>query len=159
MSEIIVGVGDLQFTNRSDDVITTYALGSCIGVTLWDPVRKVGGMLHAMLPDSKIHGKSTEKRAMFVDTGMQDLFQKIRELGTSPESCECKLFGGAQVMQADSFFKIGARNVAAFTLIAEAASLKVLCNETGGQINRTIRLNVADGRIAIKTPNAEVFVR
>lgn len=159
MSEIIVGVGDLQLTNRPDSVITTYALGSCIGVTLWDPIQKVGGMLHAMLPDSKIHGKSTEKRAMFVDTGMQDLFQKMREMGATPETCQCKLFGGAQVMQADSFFKIGARNVAAFLAIAQQISLPVLCNETGGQVNRTIRLNMPDGRVAVKTPNTEVFVR
>ncbi|MES2309010.1 MAG: chemotaxis protein CheD [Verrucomicrobiota bacterium] len=159
MSEIIVGVGDLQVSNRADSIITTFALGSCIGVTLWDPARKVGGMLHAMLPDSKIHGKSTEKRAMFVDTGMQDFFQKLREMGASPEHCECKLFGGAQVMQADNFFKIGARNVAAYLQIAEQNGIRILCNETGGQFNRTIKIRLSDGLVAVKTPNQEVFTR
>lgn len=159
LSEIIVGVGDLQVSNREDTVITTFALGSCIGVTLWDPVKKVGGMLHAMLPDSKIHGKATEKRAMFVDTGMQDFFEKLRQIGGNPESCQCKLFGGAQVMQADSFFKIGSRNVSAFFALAEQSRILVLCNETGGQYNRTIKIRLSDGLVAVKTPNQEVFVR
>ncbi len=94
---------------------------------------------------------------MFVDTGMTDLLKKMHLLGSDPRRCECKVFGGAQVLQADSYFKIGQKNILAFQEIAKREGLHVKVAEVGGQHNRTIKLHFKTGQVSVKTPNQEIF--
>ena len=76
MSEIIVGISDLKVSNNPEDALVTYALGSCIGVAVFDPKAKVGGLLHFMLPDSSLDAnKAKSTPAMFADTGIIALFK------------------------------------------------------------------------------------
>lgn len=159
MKEIVVGVGDCQTSRDPESIIATYALGSCIGVTAYDPTHRVGGLLHAMLPDSRIHGQNVERPAMFVNTGMLELCNKLKTMGADPLHCEWKIFGGAQVMQADSYFRIGEKNVYSFTHLAEQWRLRVSTWEVQGQHNRTIKLHLGTGKVWLKMPNQEITWR
>lgn len=150
---IIVGVADLKATNKPHGVLTTYALGSCLGVSCYDPVAKVGALLHAMLPDSK---KLTQRRSvppMFLDTGIQELLGSVRRLGSSPERCEFKVFGGARVLHTEDYFNIGTRNISMMQELALLYRLNITVWEVGGQTNRTIRLYLDDGRVHLRMPS------
>jgi chemotaxis protein CheD len=154
-TELIVGVADCQATNRAGAVVTTYALGSCLGVTCYDPVAKVGGLLHAMLANSRLHHQAAARKAMFLDTGMADLVSRVQQCGGNPRQFEFKVFGGARVLQADEYFNIGTRNVQAMREIAAQFSLRIRVWEVGGQVNRTIRLHLADGRVRLRMPGQQ----
>jgi len=132
--------------------IVTYALGSCLGITFYDRVRKIGVLLHIMLPNSKDHEKNHTKRAMFLDTGMEDIIGALAKEGADTRSLEVKVFGGAKVTQADNFFNIGTKNIAAFELLCQQMRFRVLAKEVGGALNRTIRLSLATGEVSLKMP-------
>jgi chemotaxis protein CheD len=156
---IIVGVADLKASNKSNGVLTTYALGSCLGISCYDPVNKVGGLLHAMLPDSKKASQGKPVLPMFLDTGLQELLHCIRRLGSDPDHCEFKVFGGARVLHAENYFNIGTRNIAMMQQLAGLYRLNVRVWEVGGQTNRTIRLYLDDGRVQLHMPSQpDVFV-
>ena len=90
MSDLIVGISDIKVSNNVNDVIVTYALGSCIGVVVYDPMAKVGGMLHYMLPDSTLdQNKAKNNPAMFADTGIPLLFKTCYKLGAEKEENAC----------------------------------------------------------------------
>ena len=157
--ELVVGVADMKLAQDPANVITTYALGSCLGITLYDPQARIGGMLHAMLPDSNLHQGQAIKVAMFVDTGIDELLKGLRQLGTSARQLECKVFGGAQVMSAEKFFSIGDRNVKAFKDLSAKLGLRVAVYEVGGHINRTIKFYLDSGKVSVRTPNQPIFWR
>jgi hypothetical protein len=84
--DLIVGIGELKESKNPQGVIVTYALGSCLGVTCYDPLTRVGGMLHAMLGDSKAGHQSAPVRATYLDTGIPDLIQRVIDLGGNPRN-------------------------------------------------------------------------
>jgi len=151
--QLTVGVADLKESDQPHAVIVTYGLGSCLGVTCFDPVAGAGGMLHAMLPDSKKCDRLGAPPAMFLDTGLALLLENILRLGGNPERCEFKVFGGAAVLQAHDFFNIGGRNIAMMKTLAGQYRLRVNVWDVGGQVNRTIRLHLATGRVHLRMPS------
>ena len=157
--EVVVGVGDCRVSNDQNIVIATYALGSCLGITAYDAENKIGGMLHAMLPSSKVSGLNRNRRAMFIDTGMEDLLKEMQGAGANLEALEFKIFGGAQVLGADRFFKVGGKNIQAIEAWVSEHNLNVKAMETGGNLNRTIRFQINSGRVKVKMPNQQEFYR
>ncbi len=155
---IVVGVADCQVSNAPGTQIITYALGSCLGITVYDRVNRVGGLLHVMLPDSTINRANGERPAMYVDTGIPLLLKMMEKLGGLPGRLTCKIFGGAQVLNADSYFRIGEKNISAADRWAKQCGLRVSVWEVGGQVNRTIRLSLDTGEVKVRTPNREDFI-
>ena len=154
-----MGIADLQESKNSRGVIVTYALGSCLGVTCYDPLSRVGGMLHAMLGDSKAIHQSTLVRATYLDTGIPDLIQRVVDLGGNPRVFQFKVFGGAQTIQAANYFNIGFKNIKMMEALATRFRLQIMVWEVGGHQNRTIRLYLADGRVKLRTPGQpEIFL-
>ncbi|MCI0471712.1 MAG: chemotaxis protein CheD, partial [Candidatus Aminicenantes bacterium] len=114
MGEIVVGIADLRVSSNSKDVLVTYALGSCIGVVIYDPVVKVGGLLHYMLPDSNLDlNKARENPAMFADTGIPLLFKACYKLGAEKKHIKVKIAGGASILDDSNYFRIGEKNIMA----------------------------------------------
>lgn len=115
MANIVkVGMADLNVC-KSPDGITTLGLGSCVGICIRDPVAKVGGMAHAMLPDSK-QIENNSNRAKFADTGIEDLVKKILAMGGRKGRLEAKIAGGAQMFafqNKSDMVRVGERNVEA----------------------------------------------
>ncbi|HXJ42968.1 MAG TPA: chemotaxis protein CheD, partial [Bryobacteraceae bacterium] len=108
---LVVGVADCCVTSDISASIVTYALGSCIAVTIHDPVARVGGMLHLMLPESSLDAtKAGRNPYMFADTGIPLLFKKAYGAGAEKKRLVVRLAGGAQVMDDAGVFNIGKRN-------------------------------------------------
>lgn len=152
----IVDIADLAVSNDPGCTLITYSLGSCIGVALWDPVARVGGMLHYMLPESAISpGKANEQPAMFADTGIPLLFKRMYSLGAEKKKMIVKVAGAAQMMDAKGIFNIGKRNHLALRKILWQNNVMIDAEDVGGIEGRTMRLDVGTGRVIIKTKAGE----
>jgi chemotaxis protein CheD len=152
---VVIGVGDLSVSNNPTITLSTYALGSCVAVVAYDPFARVGGMLHLMLPDSRISPeKATLQPAMFADTGLPLLFRSLAGLRGEPARLRLFLAGGACVFCTNDTFRIGERNIRATTSYLAQHGLLVRQSSLGGTINRTVHLNVGTGAVTLKTPDA-----
>ncbi len=149
--KVVVGIADMAVSNNANAMLATYSLGSCVGIAIYDPVSRVGGLLHAMLPDSTIDTeKAARKPAMFVDTGIPALFRAAYELRAEKHRVHIYVVGGAQIMDNSGFFNIGKRNYEAVTTIFSRHGLRSVAEEVGGLVNRTMYLNLATGQLSLK---------
>ena len=149
---IVVGVSDMKVSNKLGATIITYSLGSCIGVLIYDPAVKVGGVLHYMLPESNLDKTKAEKNPyMFADTGIPSLFKAAYKLGAKKQRMKVVVAGGAQVLDQNGFFNIGKRNYMALRKIFWKNNVMIRSEEIGGNVNRTVRLNIKTGDVHIKT--------
>ncbi len=148
---IVVGVSDMKVSNDSNSTLVTYSLGSCIGITIYDPVVKVGGILHFMLPDSSLDRVKAEKNPyMFGDTGIPALFKAAYKLGAKKQRMKVTVAGGSQVLDQKGFFNIGKRNCMAVRKMFWKNNVMIDHEDVGGNSNRTIRLDVSKGQIRMK---------
>lgn len=150
-NRVVVGMADFAVSNSPNLILTTYSLGSCLGIAVYDPVARAGGLLHTMLPDSNLQPeKALLQPGMFVDTGFHSLIQAISELDAQPERLKIYVAGGAQIMDSTGFFNIGKKNYQAFTEILEREGLRIHAEQVGGLVNRTMHLNIATGGVSLK---------
>ena len=148
---VVIGLAELAVSNNPSAILTTYSLGSCIGVAIYDPVARVGGLLHAMLPDSTIDAaKAQASPGMFVDTGMPSLLRSACQMRADKRRLKIFLAGGARIMDDQNVFNIGGRNLAAFGQWLQREGLGVTAEQVGGQVNRTISLAIETGRVTLK---------
>jgi chemotaxis protein CheD len=151
---VVIGVGDMAVSNNAIVTLSTYALGSCVGVIVFDPVSKAGGILHLMLPDSAISpDKASKQPAMFADTGLPALFRALA--GVRADRTRMRLFvaGGASVLNGADPFKIGERNSLAVDKYLKANGYNVVGRDLGGSVNRTVHLEVGTGKVNLKMPD------
>jgi chemotaxis protein CheD len=153
---VIIGVGDMAVSDNVQAVLSTYALGSCIGLVAYDPLAKVGGILHLMLPDSAISpDKAAVQPAMFADTGLPRFFRLLVNHHSRPAHLQLFVAGGANVILGHDPFRIGERNLRA-TIDYLAVNGYVLKQaQIGGFINRTLHLDLGTGIVTVKTPLSE----
>lgn len=151
MSNITVGMADLNVC-RAPDVLITVGLGSCIGLTLYDPVNKIGGMVHYMLPDSHITANNGNI-AKFADTGIPELLKRITLAGANRSRLIAKIAGGAKmfgVNQMSNIGSIGERNAVAARQILNELNIKLVAEDTGLNYGRTVELHCDTGDFHIK---------
>jgi len=154
--KIIIGVGDLAVSNKRGVELVTYSLGSCIGVIIHDVAACVGGLLHLMLPDSSLNPERARNQpGVFADTGMPLLFKKAYQLGAKKGRLRV-VVGGSQVMDASGHFNIGKRNYAMVRKIFWRNNVLIDKEDVGGNVNRTVGLEVGSGRLWVKINGAEV---
>jgi chemotaxis protein CheD len=152
----IVGVADMKVSNKTDDSIVTYSLGSCIGLVIYDPVVKVGGMLHYMLPESSIDkDKATARPYMFADSGIPRLFKTAYNLGAVKQRLKIYAAGGAEILDQKGFFNIGKRNYMALKKMFFKNKVIINKQDVGGNVNRTVRLEIQTGAIYVKTSGSK----
>jgi chemotaxis protein CheD len=157
MPTTVVDIADLAVSRDPGAVLVTYSLGSCIGVALWDPVAKVGGLLHYMLPDSHISPeKARSNPAMFCDTGVPKLVGAACELGAVEQRVMVRVAGGAQLFNDDATFNIGRRNYLALRQILSKNGIVISAEDVGGTVSRTLKLDVGTGGLTIKSGQQEV---
>jgi chemotaxis protein CheD len=154
-----VGVADLVVSNDPAERIITYALGSCLGVTVHDPVAGVAGLLHLMLPESAIDPvKGEHQPEMFVDTGIPLLFKSAYKLGAKKERMVVKVAGGAHAAANpdDDRFQIGKRNFVALRKIFWKNGVMITASDVGGaQTSRTMWIDVGSGVVTLKIAGVE----
>ena len=147
----LVEVGDLKL-GRDGDELVAYALGSCLGLVVHDPVAKVGGLLHAMLPLSSINPEKAKSNPfMFVDTGVPELFLRLYEMGGQKGRMLVKVAGCANPMGKDQMFKIGERNYVVLKKLLWKNGVLLKAEDIGGSLSRTLHFNVASGQIVISS--------
>jgi len=159
MAVIVVGMADLRVAKHPDK-LTTLGLGSCVGITLYDRAKKIGGMAHCMLPTYK--GFEGQNIAKFVDSAVIELINQLVRIGASRNALTAKIAGGAHMFgrsQNSDMLKIGERNAAAGLAILKQLSIPVHANDTGGTHGRTIELDMDNGALKIRTVGAgEKFI-
>ena len=147
MGNIIkVGMADLNVC-KAPDGLTTLGLGSCIGLTLYDPVTKIGGMVHYMLPDSTKVSNNSNK-AKFADTGIDELLKKVIAAGASRNRLVAKIF---EVSGLSDVGNIGARNAEAAKKILKEKGIRLVAEDTGLNYGRTVELHCDTGEFLIKS--------
>ncbi len=151
-ARLVVGIGELAVSNRPGDVIVTHALGSCVAVCLWDPTAGVAGLLHFLLPDSRINPqRAAEQPAAFADTGIPLLFQTAYAHGLHKNRCIVRLVGGAEIATSGATFDIGKRNVLAAKNLLWRNGVLINAEAVGGRAARTVNLFVASGRLVVSS--------
>lgn len=148
---IKVGIADLQVI-RNDGVLVTYALGSCIGICLYDPVTKVAGMLHIMLPNSQ--GVTTGNLLKYADTGLPIMLQKMQVLGAQQSRITAKIAGGAKMFDipGDTVMgSIGSKNIIAVRALLQQYRIRLLGEDLGSDYARTMFFDASNGQVRIQS--------
>ena len=141
----------MKVSGDVEDMLITYALGSCIGVAVYDPTVKVGDLLHFMLPDSSLDlNKAGKTPAMFADTGIPLLFKSCYRLGAEKRRMIVKIAGGSNILDNSNYFRIGQRNITALRKIFWKNNVLIDGEDTGGDNNRTVSLDIFSGKVVVK---------
>ncbi len=157
MAQKTVDMSELVTSADRSDVLVTYALGSCIAVILYDPVRKAGGMIHYMLPLSTTNAaKAQVKPAMFADTGVPLLFERMYALGAEKKNLVVKVAGGGQLYDDHGTFEIGRRNYTVLRKMLWKNNVLIHAEDVGGAKSRTVRLWVDTGRVTVASRGEEI---
>jgi len=147
---VVVGVGELAVA-RVPELLVTQALGSCIGLSLWDPRLRIGGMAHVMLPAAP-EGEVTGRRHRFADLAVPELIEQLVAIGAGRHRLFAKIAGGSAMFKGDSGMdSIGGRNTAAVIEQLERAGLTVCASDTGGSHARTIELHLDTGTLVVRS--------
>lgn len=155
---LVVGISDYK-TGRAPSVLVTYALGSCVGICLYDRILKIGGLSHIMLPDSSMFFQNEINRMKFADTAILDLLNELSKKGADRRRITAKIAGGAQMfkVQEDSpIGAIGARNVKSVKNILADLRVPVLAEDTGADYGRTLYFDLETGTMRIQSLNRSV---
>lgn len=154
----IIGIADMKISKQPDDVLITYALGSCLGIAVYDEVAKVGGLLHVMLPVSTVNpAKAADNPMMFVDTGVPELFKACYKAGAKKERMVVKVAGGASLQNNGDGdqFQIGKRNFLMLRKLLWKNNVLINSFDVGENYSRTMSLDMATGEVVLKINNKE----
>ena len=152
---IVIGISDLNVA-KSSDVLVTYALGSCVGICLYDPVAKVAGLSHIMLPTIVDFPNTTTAREKYADTAIEILLQKMLNTGATRVRMRAKIAGGAQMFAAvnnSSLSGIGERNVIAVKKELLRLKIPLVAEDTGKNYGRSVFFDADEGIMKVKSVN------
>lgn len=153
MSNITIAISDLNVA-RPPDILVTYALGSCVGICLYDAIAKVAGMSHILLPASgQVQNNNTPMK--FADTAIPMLMVKMQAMGARPNQIKAKIAGGAQMFASSgnaSIANIGARNVVAVKEALQRLRIPILAEDTGSNYGRTLLFDADTFTMTVRSP-------
>jgi len=145
----------MRLSSSPDDVLVTHGLGSCLGITVHDPAAHVGGMLHVMMPASTTNpDKARSNPWMFVDTGIPAFFSALEAAGAARRKWKVKIAGGATVSGSD-YFAIGRKNYVTLKKMLWKAGVLIDAEDVGGNIARTMHMEVRSGRVWLNKSGQE----
>lgn len=146
-----VGISEMRISQSPDDVLVTYSLGSCVGLTLYDPVLRAGGLIHCMLPLSKIDlARGEAVPQMFTDTGVQALIEGVLNLGAEREQLVAKVAGAASLLGGKDAFNIGERNYTVLRKMLWKNNILIAGEDVGGTYGRSMCLYVGTGKTVVR---------
>jgi len=148
----VIGISDMMVSKTPNETLITYSLGSCLGVVIYDPVVHVAGLLHSMLPLSKIDPQKAKKSPfMFVDTGVPLLFREAFKLGAEKQRLIVKAVGCSSLLKKKGFFKIGERNFTVHRKLLWKNNILIEGQDVDGNGSRTVKIQVKSGNVIIKS--------
>ena len=149
--QISVGIADMKIT-RQEGILITYALGSCIGISFYDPMIKLGALLHIMLPEKNQTGDANVYK--FADSGIRETLRKISAFGAVKGRLVCKIAGGAKMFDMKGpggLGNIGERNANMVKKILQSEGLRISGEDTGANYARTMLIDVATSVVKVRT--------
>lgn len=151
MSEVVkVGMADYKITKAPNRLITL-GLGSCIGITLYDKSKKIGGMAHIMLPKNN---DPMTKSLKFADVAITEMLKDLETMGVRVRDLEAKIAGGAQMFSftaSDEKKSVGYRNITFVKDFLKEKDIKIVAEDVGGNVGRTVEIDLATGILSVKT--------
>lgn len=160
MADRVIGISEMAVTDSAETTLVTYSLGSCVGLALHDPVAGVGGMLHALMPFSKADPvKAAQTPAMYADTGVAALLQRLFDMGAKRENLVAWVAGASNQLDAQELFRIGERNHAVTRKILWKNGILIADEDVGGAVSRTLMLDIGAGRAYIKSRGSVLELR
>ena len=148
-TKLTIGIADMKFAQHSGTLIT-YALGSCIGICLYDPVIKLGGLLHIMLPLNMETGRKNPLK--YADTGMAEMIRQMEAMGANRARIVAKIAGGAKMFEVTGTLgNIGQRNIDSVRIQMKKLGLRIANEDVGGTVARTMSMDVETGAISVRS--------
>jgi chemotaxis protein CheD len=149
-------IAEICISKNPEDILGVFGLGSCLGIILYDPKLKVGGILHSLLPsmpNCRQEGLSkSEQPLLFVDQGLPLLYQQLKVLGAVPDRLKAYIAGGATFgNDQKDLFAIGLRNFVVACETLRGLKLPLTAKDVGGRISRTVNLEVGSGRVWLES--------
>ncbi len=152
MAQLVVNISEMAVSKKPADVLVTYSLGSCLGVTVWDPELRAGGLIHCLLPMSKLSpDKAQTNPDMFVNTGVARLVKTLLRMGAEKERLVIKAAGGGKMMGLNDLFNVGARNLTSLLKLLDVNGLKLAAMNVGQSVPRTMYLHIDSGEVLVKS--------
>jgi chemotaxis protein CheD len=150
----LIKVGMAQFkVAQAPARMMTFALGSCVGIVLYDPVTRIGGLAHVMHPDSR-RVQNNVNRAKFVDSAVELMLSRMAKKGAQRSRIEAKIFGGAKMFKSAAaspgVMQIGEENVSATKRELAGRNIPIVAESTGGEKGRTVFFDVNTGKVTVK---------
>jgi chemotaxis protein CheD len=164
LSEVVnVGVAELK-TGSNSCVLASFGLGSCVAVAMFDPFRKIAGLAHVMLPESRGKEPPEGANGKFADLAVPTLVEELCQIGARRNRLKCKIIGGAQMFEIPGVQKrenafigapahIGARNVEAVKNELEKLRIPLIGEDTGGNYGRTVKFDSTTGEVEVSSIN------
>lgn len=147
---LVVDIADVKVATKPAKLVSI-GLGSCVGVALFDSNSKVGALAHIMLPSSR-GLNPIDNRAKYVDTAIPLAIEKMRKFGASKARTIAKIAGGAKMFSFTSKDDyIGRKNVLAVRNILKKENIKIVAEDTGGSVGRTVEFDTSSGKLLVKT--------
>ena len=154
MKQLNVGIGEHKVSTNENDMLKTFALGSCVAVIVYDKVQMIAGLIHIALPDSSVNSqKVKELPGYFVDTGLPVFLQEMKNRNANRRNVWIKITGGSNIMDKKRHFDIGKRNVLAIKKYLWKNQLGIIAEDTEGSISRTVSVSVGSGEVLVSSGN------
>lgn len=148
--ELVVGLGEYIISDKSVDIIKTFALASCVAVTVYSPAKKVAGMIHVVLPSPLNIKDQAERPGYFAETGIPLLLSKMcKEYGCLKGELQIHIYGGADSTRIDDFFNVGKKNITTVISTLANMGLSVHMADVSGEESRTLIMEVKTGTVKV----------
>ncbi|MDR3072012.1 MAG: chemotaxis protein CheD [Clostridiales Family XIII bacterium] len=158
---IVIGIADFKLA-KAPVTLVTYALGSCVGISIYDERAKIGGLAHIMLPYSSMmqhHGP--ESRLKFADTGIADMLDALLHRGASKSALRAKIAGGANMFKSSatsSLSAVGMQNVESVRTTLRNLEIPIIAEDTGRDYGRTVYVDMNNGEMRIRSLGNNILV-
>lgn len=160
MSTVVkVGIADLNVVTEPD-TIRTSGLGSCVGVVIYDELKKIAGLSHVLLPDSSLTKQTNFNKYKYADTAIPVLIEKLVKKGARKYALKSKIAGGAQMFKLSTgsdMMRIGSRNIDAVKFALRKQQIPIIASDVGGNVGRTIEFDPSTSKLKIRKVNQEEF--
>lgn len=157
---VIIGLGEMAVTKNNTTVLACVGLGSCISLCVYDPIPRIGGMAHMLLPTCNKKRDEYTAPSKYVDSGTHALIQKMLNLGAIKSRIVIKAVGGARMLSipgSNSILDIGQRNIHELRATLEREVMNIYRSDLGGTSGRSVHFYLDTGKVTVKTVDAKVI--
>ncbi len=148
--KLTVGIADMKMLQWDGELIT-YALGSCIGICLYDPAVKLAALIHIMLPINMEAGRKNTMK--YADTGIKETIRQLEARGARKNRLTAKIAGGAKMFEVSGstgLGNIGQRNIESVHMNLRREGIHIVSENVGGTVARTLSFFPATGQGQIR---------